>query len=61
MWPLIIGYRPGMEGSGDKDEDEDEDKDKDKDKDKDDDEQIMTTIRVDYLVVRDRGVSQFRL
>ena len=59
MWPLIIGYRPGMEGDGPKDEDED--KDKDKDKDKDDDEQIMTTIRVDYLVVRDRGVSQFKL
>ena len=60
MWPLIIGYRPGMEGEGPR-EDEDEDKDKDKDKDKDDDEQIMTTIRVDYLVVRDSGVSQFKL
>ena len=22
MWPLIIGYRPGMEGSGDKDDEQ---------------------------------------
>lgn len=56
MWPLIIGYVPGMEDEGPR-----EDEDEDKDKDKDDDEQIMTTIRVDYLVVRDRGVSQFKL
>ena len=37
MWPLIIGYVPGMEGEGPRE---------------DDDEQIMTTITTQTMIMK---------